>query len=57
MLRKATVGKGKIDWTDEHEAEYQNAMIVMKTIKTMMQSSPPLPIPRWFEVSALTLTA
>ena len=31
MLRKATVGKGKIDWTEEHEAEYQNAMQVMKT--------------------------
>ena len=31
MLRKATVGKGKIDWTKEHEAEYQNAMQVMKT--------------------------
>ena len=31
MLRKATVGKGKIDWTVEHEAEYQNAMHVMKT--------------------------
>ena len=31
MLRKATIGKGKIDWTEEHEAEYQNAMNVMKT--------------------------
>ena len=31
MLRKATVGKGKIDWTEEHEAEYQNSMQVMKT--------------------------
>ena len=31
MLRKATIGKGKIDWTEEHEAEYQNAIQVMKT--------------------------
>ena len=31
MLRKATVGKGKIDWTEEHEVKYQNAMNVMKT--------------------------
>ena len=31
MLRKSTVGKGKIDWTEEHEAEYQNAMKVMQT--------------------------
>ena len=31
MLRKASVGKGKIDWTEEHEAEYQNAIQVMKT--------------------------
>ena len=31
MRRKATVGKGKVDWNEELEAEYQNAMHVMKT--------------------------
>ena len=31
MLRKATVGKGKVDLDEELEAEYQNAMNVMKT--------------------------
>ena len=31
MLRKLTVGKGKVDWTDELEVEYQNAMDIMKT--------------------------
>ena len=30
-LRKDAVGKGKIDWDEEHEAEYQNAMKVMQT--------------------------
>ena len=31
MLRKATVGKGKVEWNEELEIEYQNAMNVMKT--------------------------
>ena len=31
MLRKLTVGKGKVDWNDELEVEYQNAMDIMKT--------------------------
>ena len=31
MLRKLTVGKGKVDWTDELEVEYQNAIDIMKT--------------------------
>ena len=31
MLRKATVGKGKVTWTDELEVEYQNAIDIMKT--------------------------
>ena len=31
MLRKLTVGKGKVEWTEELEVEYQNAMDIMKT--------------------------
>ena len=31
MLRKATVGKGKVIWTDELKVEYQNAVDIMKT--------------------------
>ena len=31
MLRKATVRKCKITWTDELEVEYQNAIDIMKT--------------------------
>ena len=31
MLRKVTVGKGKVEWSDELEVEYQNAMDIMKT--------------------------
>ena len=31
MLRKQTVRKGKIKWTDELEVEYQNAIDIMKT--------------------------
>ena len=31
MLRKLTVGKGKVDWTEELEIEYQNVMDIMKT--------------------------
>ena len=31
MLRKLTVRKGKITWTDELEVEYQNAIDIMKT--------------------------
>ena len=30
MLRKATVGKGKLIWTDELEDEYQNAIDILK---------------------------
>ena len=31
ILRKLTVGKGKVDWTEELEVEYQIAMDFMKT--------------------------
>ena len=31
MLRKQTVRKGKVDWTNELEVEYQNAIDIMKT--------------------------
>ena len=31
MLRKLTVGKVKVEWTDELEVEYQNAIDIMKT--------------------------
>ena len=31
MLRKATASKGKILWNDELEAEYNNAIDIMRT--------------------------
>ena len=31
MPRKLTVGKGKVEWTEQLEVEYQNAMDIMKT--------------------------
>ena len=39
-LRKETVGKGKITWDEELEAEYQNCMTVMKNMITLSPYDP-----------------
>ena len=39
-LRKETVGKGKIIWDEELEAEYQNCMAVMKNMIKLLPYDP-----------------